>query len=110
MAIAIEKLAPALGAEVTGLHLSLPIEGQLVSLLQSAYREHGILLFRDQDIDDAALVRFARHFGELQTFRQPCCSSTPYGGSVASRIGTAPCSSSASVEDSFFASLIKSKN
>ena len=71
MAIAIKKLAPALGAEVSGVTLSLPMERHVVSLLKSAYREHGILVFRDQNIDDASLVRFARHFGELQTFRQP---------------------------------------
>jgi alpha-ketoglutarate-dependent taurine dioxygenase len=53
------------------LDLSATIGEDDVDLLKATYGKCGVLVFRNQKIDDAALVRFARHFGELQTFQQP---------------------------------------
>jgi taurine dioxygenase len=55
----------ALGAEVRGVDLSRPLDAATVSAVMEAWRAHLVLLFRHQDIDDAALIAFSRHFGEL---------------------------------------------
>ncbi len=55
----------ALGAEIAGLDLALPLAPAQRDALAAAWREHLVLVFRDQRLDDDALVAFARQFGEL---------------------------------------------
>jgi taurine dioxygenase len=54
----------ALGAEVQGLDLRIVDEAQALAVRQ-AWLEHQVLLFRAQQLDDAALVAFSRWFGDL---------------------------------------------
>jgi taurine dioxygenase len=65
----IDKLAPSLGARVTGVDLSLPLDDASARTLSAALAEHGVLVFPEQAISDAAHVRFARHFGKPGVFR-----------------------------------------
>src|ERR1041384_4670425 len=53
----------ALGAEVKGLDLRQPLSPEIVSQLRTAFLEHCVLLFRDQQISEADHVRFSRYFG-----------------------------------------------
>ncbi len=69
MSIRIDKLAPALGARVTGIDLSEPLDDASFRSIASALARHGVLVFPDQAISDAAHVRFARRFGEPGVFR-----------------------------------------
>lgn len=69
MSLRIDKLAPALGARVTGIDLSLAPDDRTVRVLAAALAEHGVLVFPEQAIDDASHVRFARCFGEPGVFR-----------------------------------------
>ena len=55
----------ALGAEVAEIDLALPLTGQGHAALDAALREHLVLLFREQNLTDDALVAFSRWFGEL---------------------------------------------
>lgn len=50
------------GAEVTGVRVDAM---DFVAPLRELLAEHGVLVFREQDADDAAFVRFLRSFGEL---------------------------------------------
>jgi taurine dioxygenase len=59
------KLAPALGAVVSGLDASQPLDAEMLENLRALWREHLVLVARDQTLDDPALLRFSRHFGEL---------------------------------------------
>ena len=57
-------LSPALGAEIRGLDLSRPLDGETVSALRAAWLEHLVLLFRGLALDVEAQIRFAAYFGE----------------------------------------------
>lgn len=46
-----------------GVDLSDPLADEAVTEIQRALLDHGVLVFRDQTIDEAAQVRFTSHFG-----------------------------------------------
>lgn len=54
-----------LGAMITGIDLNTPIDSESIDALQTLWRERLVLIFRDQQLNDDALIRFSRHFGEL---------------------------------------------
>ena len=55
----------ALGAEVEGVDLSAPLDGETLDRIRAAWDEHLVLVFRGQAMSDADLLAFSRHFGEL---------------------------------------------
>lgn len=57
----------ALGAEVSGVDLREPLESGVRDAIEAALYEHQVLFFRDQPIDRAQHLRFARAFGEIYT-------------------------------------------
>jgi taurine dioxygenase len=65
MAFQLRPLSPLFGAEVIGLDLGRPLPDPVFDQLLQAWRQHLVLLFRDQKVGDAALVDFARNFGDL---------------------------------------------
>jgi taurine dioxygenase len=69
--VLVKPLSPALGAEIVGVDLSQPLDGETVAAIKDAWKEHLILLFRDQVLAEEDQVRFARHFGELQQRPRP---------------------------------------
>ncbi len=58
------RLAGALGAELRGLDLSAPLDASTVAAVRAAWLEHQVLVFRDQRLDAAAFMAFARRMGE----------------------------------------------
>jgi len=62
----ISPIAPALGAEVTGLDLSAGLSPQDFARIHRAHLDHHVLVFRDQRITPAEHVAFSRRFGPLQ--------------------------------------------
>lgn len=54
-----------LGAQVTGIDLTQPLDQETVEALKLAHAEHGVLVFPDQVISSEDLKRFGRYFGEL---------------------------------------------
>ncbi|HSG87584.1 MAG TPA: TauD/TfdA family dioxygenase [Pseudomonadales bacterium] len=64
----LHRLIGALGAEVRGLALADDLDGDVFAALNAAWHEHGLLVFRDQDLDPAALAAFAGRFGALGTY------------------------------------------
>ncbi|MCH8187315.1 MAG: TauD/TfdA family dioxygenase [Proteobacteria bacterium] len=62
----LRPLSPALGAEVMGLDLSPGLAVAERDAVHQAWLEHGLLLFRGQDLDEAGLVKFGRNFGDLE--------------------------------------------
>lgn len=61
----IRRIGVFLGAEVTGLDLTRPLDGDTVEALRQAHAEHGVLVFPDQVISAEDLKRFGRYFGPL---------------------------------------------
>jgi taurine dioxygenase len=68
MSIRLNKLAPLIGAEVTGIDLSRPLDAGTASNIAEALATLGVLVFPNQPISDQEHVRFGRHFGELAKF------------------------------------------
>ena len=56
----------ALGAEVRGLDLALPVSDAIAQTLHDAWYEHLVLLFRGQALGDDAIMRTADIFGGSQ--------------------------------------------
>ena len=67
----ITPLAPALGAEIHGLDLSRELAPATVDALMEAWHRHIVLLFRDQNLDEAAQVAFAERLGQVAQRGRP---------------------------------------
>jgi taurine dioxygenase len=65
MTIEIIPSGHALGAEVRGVDLSKPLSADEFTAIQQAWYDHIVLLFRGQKLSDDDLIRFSKHFGEL---------------------------------------------
>jgi len=63
-----------LGAEVTGLDVAALSDDDFAAI-EAAFEDRSVLVFRDQDLDDAKQVAFSRRFGALET----TISSNPGG-------------------------------
>ena len=61
----IQKLADALGAEISGVDISKPISKEDLSEILAAWKEHLVLRFRGQELTDPQLLEISRNFGEI---------------------------------------------
>jgi alpha-ketoglutarate-dependent taurine dioxygenase len=59
-----------LGGEVKRGDLTTRLDESIISFLKAEWAKHGVLVFHSQIISDQDHVRFARNFGQLQTFVQ----------------------------------------
>ena len=59
------KLTPLIAAEVRGIDLSAAIDDETFAAIERAWHDHGVLLFRGQNLDDMQQVTFAERFGPL---------------------------------------------
>jgi taurine dioxygenase len=65
MAITVTRLAAGLGAEVSGVDLSKPIPDADFRAIEQAWREHLVLLFRNQPLTHEQHIAFSGRFGAL---------------------------------------------
>jgi len=63
----VRRLSNALGAEITGVDLREEQSGEAKAFLRQAFLDHGILLFRDQDITPEQHIQFTHIFGTVET-------------------------------------------
>ena len=61
----IQKLADALGAEVSGVDISKPLSTEDLGEILVAWKEHLVLRFRGQELTDPQLLEISRNFGEI---------------------------------------------
>jgi len=61
----LQQLSGALGAEIGGVDLGRDMNQALAADIRGALAEHGVLVFRDQELDVDAHKRVARHFGDI---------------------------------------------
>ena len=66
MAISVRELTPAFGAEARGFDIAAGLEHDTFQEIRDAFEEYSVLVFPDQDIDDAQQVAFSRRFGALE--------------------------------------------
>ena len=67
----VEKLSPHIGAEVRGIDLSQPQDEDTMAELKRLWLEYIVLLFRDQELDQAAQLRATEFFGEVGYLARP---------------------------------------
>lgn len=63
--IEVERRSPHLGAFVSGVDLSSPLEDETVKEIRSALLEFGVIFFRDQPITGEQHLAIAARFGEI---------------------------------------------
>ncbi|NJP49629.1 TauD/TfdA family dioxygenase [Streptomyces sp. SBST2-5] len=63
----IRRIGGRIGAEILGADLSGELDPAVFAEINAALLEHKALVFRDQNLDDAAQLRFAALFGQLTT-------------------------------------------
>ena len=59
-------LTNTFGAELSQMNLAAEHDEDAVEQVRALWREHKLLLFRGQKLEEADLVRFSRHFGPLE--------------------------------------------
>lgn len=69
-------LSPALGAEIRGVDVALPIPDSVFHEIEAAWHEHLVIVLRGQALDEEAQVRFASRFGELSPIHTDHHSAT----------------------------------
>jgi alpha-ketoglutarate-dependent 2,4-dichlorophenoxyacetate dioxygenase len=69
MPISVNPLHPHIGAEVSGLDVSAPLDDRTLDELWRAIDRHCVLVLRGQSITDAQLKGFASRFGALEIGR-----------------------------------------
>jgi taurine dioxygenase len=67
----LKPLSAALGIEVAGVDLAQPLAEEAFKRIEQAWHEGLILLFRDQNIDEAQQAAFGARFGELGKVLHP---------------------------------------
>jgi taurine dioxygenase len=67
--ICVSPIAGALGAEISGVDISRPIDCASFAEIRRAWTENLVIFFRGQTLDDDALIAFGRRFAPL--FRHP---------------------------------------
>ncbi len=67
MSITIRKLTENIGAEITGIDITQPIDDAAFAPIFDAFNEYSVLVFHDQDFTDDQQVAFSQHFGALET-------------------------------------------
>lgn len=64
--IEVQPVSGALGAEVSGVDPSQPLDEAVLAEIQSAWLEHLVLFFRDLDLSPAQFKAFAKLFGDIE--------------------------------------------
>jgi taurine dioxygenase len=64
--LTVRKLGERLGAEISGVDLSKPLDDSTFARISDAFFEHQVVVFRDQRLAPAHQVAFTRRFGELE--------------------------------------------
>ena len=64
-AISVHKMHPHIGAEVRGVDLSQPLDGETLRQIKDAWHQHAVLVFRDQKLSEDDQRRFASNFGPV---------------------------------------------
>ena len=72
------RLLDSVGAEVTGFDINAPMTPQLQAELKALWYEHGILLFRGQEVTPEKQIEFSRIFGPLEMHPLATTTSLEY--------------------------------
>lgn len=76
--LAIERITPVIGAEVSGVDLSQELSAEQWDEVRIAFRDHHVLAFRDQVLTPEDHKRFAGGFGTLHPVDPPPPEGDPH--------------------------------
>ena len=62
----VSPITPAIGAELSGISLSEPLDDANIASIRRALLDHKVVFFRDQNLDETQLLAFAKRFGKLE--------------------------------------------
>ena len=68
--IEVRPVAGALGAEVRGVDIARPLEGEVVSEIRRAFLDHLVIFLRGQRLAPQELLAFAQRFGQPMEYPQ----------------------------------------
>ena len=74
--VTVNPAAGRIGAEISGVDISRPLDPGTASVIQRALDEWRVVFFRGQRLDHAAQIAFGRQFGEL-TYAHPHDDAPP---------------------------------
>src|SRR3984957_6259401 len=63
--LVVEPVTPGIGAELSGVDLSRPLDAETLEEVRAAIRQWRVVFFRDQDLSNDELKAFGRQFGPL---------------------------------------------
>jgi taurine dioxygenase len=69
--VKVRKLHPLIGAEISGVDLSRPLDPHTLAEIKDAWHAHTVLVFRGQNLSEADQRRFAAYFGPVATRVKP---------------------------------------
>src|ERR1700691_3706208 len=76
--VTVRRVAGHIGADIRGVDIAGPLTPEQVDAIRDALHRHKVIFFRDQQLDHAAQIAFARQFGEL-TYAHPHDEAPPEG-------------------------------
>ena len=77
--LALRRLSPMIGAEISGVDLSQPLSDASFKAIHNVWLQHHVIVFPDQNLDEGQQIAFAQRFGELQPVRTtPGLYKNPY--------------------------------
>ncbi len=65
MTLTVEPSGASCGATIEGARLNQPLSNDLVAEIRTHWLEHKVVVFPDQQLSPAQLVRFSEHFGDI---------------------------------------------
>lgn len=74
--ITVRPVAGHIGADISGVDISQPLDEQTVAAISAALHRYKVIFFRDQELDHASQIAFGRHFGDL-TYAHPHDDAPP---------------------------------
>ena len=66
MEFTVRKLTPSVGAEITGLDLSRPLDPDTMARVRKVWLDNVVVVFPQQALDDEQQIAFSRQVGELE--------------------------------------------
>src|SRR4029453_16753732 len=66
MTVTIRQVGPCFAGEVSGIDMRQPMTPEEVAAIHAGMDRYAVLVFRDQDIDDAQQLGFTRSLGEIE--------------------------------------------
>jgi taurine dioxygenase len=75
----VTPLSEALGAEITDIDLSKPLDDATVTAIRDAFDRHIFVVFRDQELSEEDQLRAASYFGKVHIRRRPATTRDPGG-------------------------------